>query len=283
MRLSKARGARAIAAAATVVSVGAASALPLQGLIDVVTRRASLTNEAGDDRLGIPTRPRRPQVAAVSDPTPQVAAVSDPTDIGPGRRASNDLGPGRSASGEHRSTIVGKRHPHGPRESFAPDPGDKVFRIMIPAIGVDEAVYQGVDAPVLARGPGHYPTCGAGFPLPYCSHFEEVWPGQRGRVVIGGHRTMATRPFLRLGALRAGDTIFIDSRWGNFVYRMTGRRIVGADDRTIIVPGIRRRELVLVTCHPKFSTAQRMTVFAELDVRREPAVPHTRTAWTSAR
>lgn len=155
--------------------------------------------------------------------------------------------------------------PHGPADSFHPAPGEKVFRIAIPDIGVDEVVVQGADQTSLARNPGHYPSCGRGFPPPYCSDFEEVWPGERGRVVIGGHRTLATRPFFRLGELQRGDEVLIDTRWGDFGYLITDRRIVAPDDRSIIVPGVAQRQLVLVTCHPKFSAAQRLIIFAELD------------------
>lgn len=154
--------------------------------------------------------------------------------------------------------------PTGPPESFDPSPGQVVFRMDIPAIDSHEVVVQGVEAAQLARGPGHYPSCGVYFQPPYCSEFEQVWPGEVGRTVVGGHRTMAGADFFDLGDLRAGDEIRINASWGDFVYRVTRQEIVDDGDRSVIVPGVEERELVLVTCHPKFSSAQRLITYARL-------------------
>ncbi|MGH2734319.1 MAG: sortase [Actinomycetota bacterium] len=151
---------------------------------------------------------------------------------------------------------------------FRPSHGQPVFGLRIPAIGLREMVVEGADQPALAANPGHYPECGPEFPAPYCSNFDAPWPGERGRVVVGGHRTLETRPFFDLGELRSGDRIIVRARWGRFLYRVTRARLVSPLDRTIIVPGVRRRELVLVTCHPKFSAAQRLLIFAELQPPR---------------
>lgn len=160
--------------------------------------------------------------------------------------------------------------PHGPGASFIARSGESVFDLRIPAIGLNEVVYQGTDQAQLAKGPGHYPSCDSGFAPPYCAPFDEVWPGQRGRVVIGGHRTLAGADVFRLGELRAGQRIQVSTRWGDFTYAITSKSIVAASDRTIIVPDVTERELVLVTCHPKYSAAQRLIVFAKLTRATEP-------------
>jgi LPXTG-site transpeptidase (sortase) family protein len=154
---------------------------------------------------------------------------------------------------------------HGPPESFNPPPGQAVFRIDIPAIELHRTVVQGVEAAQLARGPGHYPSCGVYFAPPYCSEFEQVWPGEIGRTVVGGHRTTAGADFFDLGELRPSDEIEVHAAWGDYVFRVTRQQIVADDDRSVIVPGIQARELMLVTCHPKFSSEQRLLVFARLE------------------
>jgi LPXTG-site transpeptidase (sortase) family protein len=154
--------------------------------------------------------------------------------------------------------------PHGPGSGFDPQRGDPAFVLRIPAIGLDEVVYQGADQAQLAKGPGHYPSCWSGFTPPYCNEFDEVWPGESGRVVVGGHRTLEKADFLRLGELREGHRIYVETRWGNFTYTIIGTSIVVPNDRSVIVPGITERELVLVTCHPKYSAAQRLIVFTQL-------------------
>ncbi len=154
--------------------------------------------------------------------------------------------------------------PTGPPESFNPSPGQVVFEMDIPSIDLHESVVQGVEASQLARGPGHYPSCGGYFSNPYCSEFEQVWPGEVGRTVVGAHRTLAGAEFFDLEELRSGDDIRIRAPWGDFVYRVTRQQIVDDGDPSIIVPGIEARELVLVTCHPKFSSAQRLLIYARL-------------------
>ena len=163
----------------------------------------------------------------------------------------------------------------GPADRYNPAPGQPVFKLHIPAIDLKEVVVQGVEAAQLARGPGHYPSCGVYFAPPYCSDFEQVWPGERGRSVIGAHRTLAGAEFFDLGELRAGDAIRVHGSWGDFVYRVTQTRIVDDADRSIIVPGVAARELVLVTCHPKFSSAQRLLVYSRLE---RATGPHRRGA-----
>ncbi|MQA99817.1 MAG: sortase [Actinobacteria bacterium] len=167
----------------------------------------------------------------------------------------------------HTDRTAHATRPHGPPRSFRPGPGEPVFRLSIPAIGLHELVRHGADAPQLARGPGHYPSCGRGFAPPYCSDFKDIWPGERGRVVVGGHRTLAHADFFRLGELRRGDRVVVRAAWGRFIYRVSRLEVVLPSDRTIIVPPSERRELALVTCHPKFSAARRLIVHARLDER----------------
>ena len=56
----------------------------------------------------------------------------------------------------------------------APARGAPVARIVIPAIGVDEVVVEGVDQDQLAAGPGHLP--------------RSALPGDSGNAVISAHR-----------------------------------------------------------------------------------------------
>jgi sortase A len=188
------------------------------------------------------------------------------TDEGAGKQAASERRAPRNRGnrGGVRPASARSVRPMGPPEGFDPPPGQVVFRMRIPAIGLRETVVQGVEASQLARGPGHYPECGVYFAPPYCSEFEQVWPGEVGRTVIGGHRTLANADFFDLGELRAKDEVRVRASWGDFTYRVTRQEIVDDGDRSVIVPGIQQRELVLVTCHPKFSSAQRLITYARL-------------------
>jgi sortase A len=111
------------------------------------------------------------------------------------------------------------------------------------------AVVRGVSVRDLRNGAGHMPKT----PL----------PGQPGNSVISGHRTTYGAPFHELDELVPGDRIEVETAIGIHVYEVRETLIVRptevwvADDR----PGA---WLTLTTCHPKFSSRQRLVVFAEL-------------------
>ena len=154
--------------------------------------------------------------------------------------------------------------PRSAPRGFRPRRGQVAFRMSIPRLGLSQPVREGVSQAVLARGLGHYPSCRSGFAPPYCADFPAVWPGEKGRMLVGAHRTISPALFYDLDRVRPGDRIGIRAGWGRFLYRVHHTRVVDAADRTIVRPGVQRRELVLVTCHPRGSSRQRLLVFARL-------------------
>lgn len=200
-------------------------------------------------------------------PSPEQGPVSfapAPVNVRPENHvASIEHAVGKSTAGFVRVS-ADRIRPEGPPPSFDPGPSQPVFRLRIPAIGVNKVVVEGTEQAQLAMGPGHYPVCGAGFAPPYCDPYDEVWPGERGRMLVAAHRTLAGADFLRLGELRSGDHVRMKTSWGTFDYEIDRRVIVDAADMSIVVPRGRARELVLVTCHPKYSSAQRLLYFAHL-------------------
>jgi sortase A len=149
-------------------------------------------------------------------------------------------------------------------DSFKPGPGEAVFRMVIPKIDVREMVVEGVDTESLRKGPGHYPDCRRGFEKPLCTSQEEIWPGEVGRVIISGHRTTYGAPFYDIDRLREGDEIRLQTKWGDFTYEVTGSEIVPPNAQDIATPVSDKPELVLTTCNPRFSAAERLIVSAEL-------------------
>jgi sortase A len=153
--------------------------------------------------------------------------------------------------------------PAGPPAGFNPNPGDPVFRIRIPAIDVRQIVVEGVDTEQLRLGPGHYPVCSPGFVLCLEGVDDAAWPGEDQRVIVSGHRTTFGAPFWDLDKLGAGDALNVDTKWGDFTYEVTNARVVDDASTAVVLPG-KKAEIVLTTCNPKFSAAQRLVVFAEL-------------------
>ena len=129
------------------------------------------------------------------------------------------------------------------------DDGQPLGRISLPSIGVSAVVVAGTDTAALRRGPGHYP----GTPL----------PGARGTVAIAGHRTTYGAWFRRLDQLNTGDKITLTMPYGRFTYAVERRRIVLPTD-TWVTHRVGYDRLVLSACHPLYSAAKRIVVFARL-------------------
>lgn len=130
-----------------------------------------------------------------------------------------------------------------------PNPGEPLGRLLIPAIGADWIIIEGVSPPDLAQGPGHMPGT--------------ALPGQPGNAVISGHRTTHGAPFYHLDTLGPGDTITIQTRIGTHTYQVVQTLTVLPADVWVTnqVPGA---WLTLTTCHPRYSAQQRLIVFAQL-------------------
>jgi sortase A len=133
--------------------------------------------------------------------------------------------------------------------------GDAIARIEIPAIGVSDYVVEGTDTGSLRKGPGHYP--------------ETPLPGDPGTAAIAGHRTTYGAPFRDIDDLERGQVITLDMPDGRFVYRVEGTRIVDDQDLSVLDP-VGYRRLMLSACHPLYSAAQRVIVYAR-QVRRGPS------------
>lgn len=129
------------------------------------------------------------------------------------------------------------------------DRGQALGRIRIPKADADFVLVKGSDSGTLRRGPGVYDSS----PL----------PGSSGTVAIAGHRTTYLSPFRHIDRLRAGDRITVDMPYARFVYRVDRRRIV-SPQQVSVIRRVRYDQLVLTACHPLFSAAQRMVVFARL-------------------
>ncbi|MBB4661098.1 class E sortase [Conexibacter arvalis] len=132
--------------------------------------------------------------------------------------------------------------------------GEPFGRIEIPEIGVDAVVVQGTNADDLRKGPGHYP--------------ETTFPGLRGTVAIAGHRTTYGAPFRDVDQLTGGEEIVVEMPYARFVYRVEKQQIV-TPDAIWVTRDVGYERLVLSACHPKYSAAERIIVFARLDSVQE--------------
>jgi sortase A len=122
-------------------------------------------------------------------------------------------------------------------------------RLIIPKIGVDMTMYEGIRLTTLDHGPGHWPG--------------SALPGQPGNVVVGGHRTSKHRVFRNVDDLVAGDQIIFSDASGEHVYLVNRVEIVDPTAVWIINP-TETPTATLFACHPPGSTRERIVVHAEL-------------------
>ena len=125
--------------------------------------------------------------------------------------------------------------------------GQAIGRIIVPRMGLDMVVVNGTDEGTLKKGPGRY--------------LASAFPGQGRLVYIAGHRTTYLAPFSNIDRLRKGDRVTIQMPYATFVYRVSGFRIVSADDLDVLrSPG--HELLELQACHPRFFATHRFIAFA---------------------
>jgi sortase A len=138
--------------------------------------------------------------------------------------------------------------------------GDAAGVIVIPKIGLDKMVVEGVGVEELKLAVGHYPDT----PL----------PGEKGNAALAGHRTTYGHPFNRLDELNNGDEISVTTRAGTFRYAVSEKKVVTPESVEVLDPSPDNR-LTLTTCHPKYSAEERLIVVALLQGApvNEPVVP----------
>lgn len=152
--------------------------------------------------------------------------------------------------------------------------GEGSTELVIPKIGLDVLVVEGVTPSALRAGAGHYP--GTAIPC-----FD-------GNVAIAGHRTTFGHPFNQLDQMAVGDLITLKTPIGECTYKVqpTPNQVpsfkgddphpVLPTDLSVISPPLlpnnkvdtRVSELTLTTCHPKGSAAFRLVLRAVLVSRK---------------
>ena len=133
-----------------------------------------------------------------------------------------------------------------------PEQGEAFAIIRIPSIerlADGWTVAQGVSRADLKNGVGHMPST----PL----------PGQPGNAVLPGHRTTYGAPFHELDELEVGDIIEVETAIGLNVYEVRESIIVRPTEIWVTNPRP-GSWITLSTCNPKFSSRERLIIFAEL-------------------
>jgi sortase A len=128
--------------------------------------------------------------------------------------------------------------------------GVTIGRLEIPAIGLEEVIREGIDLSVIDRGVAHWAGTAAA--------------GGFGNMVLAGHRTTKTAPFLDLDRLRPGDSITVTGFDGRVAEYIVIETVIVSPRDMWIVEQTEVPMLTLFACHPRRSAQQRIVVRAEL-------------------
>jgi sortase A len=134
--------------------------------------------------------------------------------------------------------------------SPAPQLGETVAKLTIPRLATDLYVVEGDGAKQLRLGPGHL--------------HGTAMPGTNGNCIIAGHRDTHFRV---LKDIRQGDEIVLQTRDGEYTYRVRTMQVVSPRDTKSLRP-TPDAELHLVTCYPFYylgSAPKRFIVDAQLE------------------
>ncbi len=142
-----------------------------------------------------------------------------------------------------------------------PKYGEVAGKLSIESIGLSKMIVVGVDYKNLEKGPGIFP----GSPL----------PGRPGNLAISGHRTTFGAPFEKLNEVKDGDKIEVTTAEGTFTYIAYGDPTIvpatAVEVATTVDPT--RTTLTLITCHPKWTSTNRLIVTAEIVAAAPPLQP----------
>jgi sortase A len=183
------------------------------------------------------------------EPVTAVIAVVRRADVDQRWARGIPLGPVDRAELAALSTLNARLAFLAAREARTAPDGAALGTLSIPEIGVHYQLIQGATGSSLELGPAHY----AGTDL----------PGEGGTVAIAGHRTTYLAPFHNLNELHPGEPIQLFMPYGHFTYVVQRLQIV-APDSWWITHDQGYDRLVLSSCNPLFSAAQRIVVFARL-------------------
>lgn len=178
-------------------------------------------------------------------PTPLITSVVLPS----GHTPPNSPGgarPNEAEIPEHlRPLVQSMPAPEIPKPSPA-----HAQRILIPAIWDSAApVVQGDGWEQLKKGVGQ--------------HIGSANPGEIGNVVLAAHNDIFGELFRNLDRLRPGDEILLSTGAQDFVYRVTGTRIVEPTEVNVM-DQTPRPTVTLISCYPYLVDSERIVVSAEL-------------------
>lgn len=150
---------------------------------------------------------------------------------------------------------------YGPAPVTAIGPGETFGIMYFPTWGSNgtyHPVTEGVGDNVIDNlGIGHYPTT--------------QQPGEKGNFAVAAHRQTHGQVFWDIDKLNEGDKIYLQTKKGYYTYTWYDTEVVEPSNGDVLLPvphqwGVEPTEsiLTMTTCHPKYTTKQRMIAYSKL-------------------
>lgn len=126
--------------------------------------------------------------------------------------------------------------------------------LLIDNINIEGKVLQGKSSLTMDEGLWHFPI--------------SAFPGEKGNMVIIGHRFMNLPPdrdtFFNLDQTKIGEKIVISHKEGEYTYIVVEKKEVLPNDISVIQKTEDYR-LTLITCTPLWTSEKRLVIIAKLD------------------
>lgn len=94
-------------------------------------------------------------------------------------------------------------------------------------------------------------------------HLGSTNPGEQGNLVLSAHNDIFGELFRYLDRLKPGDEIRVMTNTQEYVYIVTGLKIVGPTDVSVMGP-TNEPTITLISCYPYLIDSQRIVIFGEL-------------------
>ncbi len=144
------------------------------------------------------------------------------------------------------------------------DPVNQEFALVVPKVGINAPVIANVD-PVK---PGEYKEA---LETGVAHASTSFFPDEDGTVYLFSHSTNydwfvkdLNAVFYLLKNIETGDAVVLIYKGKRYTYKITGKKVVSPSNTTYLYPYVGRRNLILQTCWPPGSVAERLLIFADL-------------------
>ncbi len=144
------------------------------------------------------------------------------------------------------------------------EPINRQFSLVVPKAGINAAVVASVD-------PGNLGSYTEALKTGIAHASTSFLPDQNGTVYLFSHSTNfdwfvrdLNAVFYLLKNLDKGDLVVLFYKGRQYTYKITDKAIVQPREISYLVPQAQKKQLILQTCWPPGSTAERLLIFADL-------------------